>query len=69
MPIYQNSETESIATPKESFLVSLATGSGNYWFSFVSDSVTVVFFLFWGAIVLRGSILVKAVSSPAVDLT
>ena len=49
MAIYQNSEKQSIGTPRESLLVSLATGSGNYWFSFVSDPLTVVFFLFWEA--------------------
>jgi len=58
MAIYQKSETESIGTHKESLLVSLATGSGNYWFSFVSDPLTVVFFLFWEAIFLRSSILI-----------
>src|SRR6266705_3365500 len=57
MAIYQNSETESIGTPKESLLVSMATGSGNYWFSFVSDPLTVLFFLFWEAAILRTSIL------------
>src|SRR5260370_7116636 len=65
MAIYQNSETESIGTPKDSLLVSLATGSGNYWFSFVSDPLTVVFFLFWEAIFLRSYILVLGLSFGA----
>src|SRR6266436_2823941 len=65
MAIYQSSETESIGTPRESLLVSLATGSGNYWFSFVSDPLTVVFFLFWEAVFLRSSILTVAASFGA----
>src|SRR5258708_18210724 len=65
MAIYQNSETESIGTPKDSLLVSLATGSGNYWFSFVSDPLTVVFFLFWAAIFLRSNILILCLSFGA----
>ena len=65
MAIYQSSETESIGAPKESLLVSLATGSGNYWFSFVSDPLTVVFFLFWEAVFLRSSILTVGVSFGA----
>src|ERR1700687_6056480 len=65
MAIYQNSETESIGTPKESLLVSLAPGSGNYWFSFVSDPLTVVFFLFWEAILLRSNLLVLGLSFGA----
>ncbi len=50
MATYQNTE-------KQSLLVSLATGSGNYWFSFVSDPLTILFFLFWEAFVLRTGIL------------
>src|SRR5437763_2769034 len=65
MAIYQKSETESIGIPKESLLVSLATGSGNYWFSFVSDPLTVVFFLFWEAVFLRSSILAVSASFGA----
>ncbi len=62
MAIYQNTEEQSLGRPKESLLVSLATGRGNYWFSFVSDPLTVLFFLFWEAFVLRSSILVVTVS-------
>ena len=65
MAINQNTETQSFGRPKESTLVSLATGSGNYWFSFVSDPVTVVFFLLWEAIVLRTSILALSVTFGA----
>jgi len=65
MAINQNTEKESFGRPKESTLVSLATGSGNYWFSFVSDPVTVVFFLLWEAIVLRTSILALSVTFGA----
>ena len=35
----------------------MATGSGNYWMSFVSDPLTVLFFIFWEAAILRTSIL------------
>src|SRR5712692_9281156 len=65
MAIYQNSEKQSIGAPKESLLVSLATGSGNYWFSFVSDPLTVVFFLFWEAVILRSNILVLGLTFGA----
>jgi sterol desaturase/sphingolipid hydroxylase (fatty acid hydroxylase superfamily) len=65
MAINQNTEDQSPGRPKESHLVSLATGSGNYWFSFVSDPVTVVFFVFWEAIVLRSSILIVVASFGA----
>ena len=57
MAIYRNSENQPFGDSTESHLVSLASGSVNYWFSFVSDPLTVLFFLFWETIVLRSSIL------------
>ena len=51
--------------PSESHLVTLATGSGNYWFSFVSDPMTVLFFLFWEAAMLRTSVLAVSISYGA----
>ncbi len=60
--IYRNSEKQPFGDSKESYLVSLASGSVNYWFSFVSDPLTILFFLFWEAVVLRSSILILSLS-------
>lgn len=65
MATYQNTEKQSAAGPKESPLVRLATGGGNYWFSFVSDPLTVGFFLFWEAVILRSNPLVLILSMGA----
>ena len=65
MSIYRNREKQPLGNPKESYLVSLASGSVNYWFGFVTDPLTVLFFLFWEAIVLRSSILILSLSFGA----
>ena len=47
---------------KQNNLVSFAANDVNYWFSFISDPVVVLFFIFWEAIILRTSILGLSVS-------
>src|SRR5438874_513917 len=40
----------------EGHLVDLASGGFNYWMSFISDPLTVLFFIFWEAFILRTSL-------------
>jgi sterol desaturase/sphingolipid hydroxylase (fatty acid hydroxylase superfamily) len=58
-----NRETNNQSTSKHDggYLVRAATGDLNYWISFVSDPVTIGFFVIWEALVLRtnaGTLLV-----------
>ena len=46
-------KSPSFEQPSESHLVNLASGGVNYWMSFVTDPLTVLFFLFWEAFILR----------------
>ena len=65
MATNRNSKKQLFGVSKESHFVSLASGSINYWFSFVSDPLTALFFLFWEAVVLRSSVLILSLSFGA----
>jgi sterol desaturase/sphingolipid hydroxylase (fatty acid hydroxylase superfamily) len=54
---YQDTKSAFLRKPKESHLVGLGLGKANYWFTFVADSGTVVFLLFWDRAVLRTSVV------------
>ncbi|PYS67823.1 MAG: hypothetical protein DMF73_18355, partial [Acidobacteria bacterium] len=53
MAAYLKIKSQFFEHPSESHLVNLASGGFNYWMSFVTDPLTVLFFLFWEAFVLR----------------
>ena len=55
MAAYLKIKTQFFEHPSESHLVNLASGGFNYWMSFISDPLTVLFFLFWETFILRTS--------------
>lgn len=55
--------------PKEHYLVGLGLGTANYWFTFVSDPLTVGFLLFWEAFILGSSPAIMGLSYVAGLLT
>jgi sterol desaturase/sphingolipid hydroxylase (fatty acid hydroxylase superfamily) len=61
----RNGEEQSFGHTEEGLLVRLASGPGNYWTGFVSDPLTVAFFLFWEATVLRSNPLALSLSLVA----
>lgn len=62
--IYQDSRNKP-AKSDEDNLVGLGIGSANYWFTFVTDPLTVFFFLFWEAFILRSSLVISLFSYAA----
>ena len=61
MSVYRRIKSQPIDDHKDGYLVRAATGDVNYWTSFIADSITIVFFLFWVTIVLRtGALIVIA---------
>src|SRR5260370_37996668 len=57
MEIHSKIEQRHFDNPGKNHLVGLAAGEVNYWTSFISDPLTVGFFLFWEAAILRSSII------------
>ena len=51
--------------PDRGQLVALGLGNGNYWFTFFSDSVTVLFLLIWESAVLRTNLLLIIIGFAA----
>jgi dihydroceramide fatty acyl 2-hydroxylase len=64
MPFYQNPQSIS-ENAKSSPLVRLGLGRGNYWFTFVSDPLTIVCFILWDVFVLRSNAAASALSFGA----
>lgn len=62
--IYQDIKSKP-EKPDEDRLVSLGIGSANYWLTFVTDPVTILFFLFWEAFILRSSPVISLFSYAA----
>jgi len=65
MAIYRTIKKQSLDNPKENHLVNLGADGANYWISFISDPVAILFFIFWEATILRSSILALTISSGA----
>ena len=62
MAIDRTNKKQSFDNPGENHLVSLAANDVNYWISFISDPVAVVFFIYWEAAILHTSILGLSIS-------
>jgi sterol desaturase/sphingolipid hydroxylase (fatty acid hydroxylase superfamily) len=57
MEIHSKIEQRHFDDPGKNHLIGLAAGEVNYWTSFISDPLTIGFFLFWEAAILRSSII------------
>lgn len=49
----------------EYLVLKMASGAGNYWTCFVTDPLTIGFFLFWDAVILRSDLLGLSVAAGA----
>lgn len=55
----------SIGTRGELIVIRLASGAGNYWTCFVTDPLTIGFFLFWEVVILRSDLLGLSLAAGA----
>ena len=65
MTISRTIRKQSTHNARDNHLISLAADDVNYWTSFISDPLAVVFFLFWESTILRSNTLALSITYGA----